>query len=106
VMKTFSHEPQKPQMGKTYKIISRSKLLRERFGDNLKIKIADKAQEIYGEDFMEQSGEAVCRFYVSRLDEISDSSGEVYFGKIGSEDCLVNESEIDFSKEGSEPETF
>jgi len=65
----------------------------------LEIRIIYGALEIYGGDFMNQSEEGVCRFYFTRLDEIPDSSGEVYLGRIGVNDCLVNVSEIDYGNE-------
>jgi hypothetical protein len=95
-MKVAFHKPQK---GKTYKIISPSKLLHERFGENLEIRIVDKAHEIYGNNFMDLANEGACRFYVTRLDEIPHSYGEVYAGRIGLNYCLVNVSELDFTDE-------
>ena len=91
-----------PQSGKTYKITSPSRSLHTRFGENLKIRIIDKAKEMYGDDFMNLSDEGVCRFYVTRLDEIPHSYGEVYVGRIGFNYCLVNVSELDFASEESE----
>ena len=91
-----------PQSGKTYKIISSSRSLYKRFGENLRIKIIDKAKDIFGDNFMDLSEEGVCRFYVTRLDEIPYSEAEVYVGKIGVYDCLVNVSELDFTSEESE----
>lgn len=93
-MKIIFHKPSK---GETYKIKSPSQMLHKRFGQNLEIRIVDEAQRIYGDDFMEQSEEGVCRFYRTRLDEIPYIYREVYLGKIDSYECLVHVSELDFS---------
>jgi len=91
-MKMLYHTP---KVGEAYKIISESSLLHRRFGEDLEIRIVGKAKEIYGDDFMNQLEEPVCRFYVTRLDEIKDSEEEVYLGVIGHDECLVNVSELE-----------
>jgi len=84
----------KLKMGVTYRINSPSRLLHEKFGPDLEIKIEGPAISILGKNFM-QRGEEICRFYVSRLREIPHSYGEVYLGRIGFNYCLVNVSEVD-----------
>jgi hypothetical protein len=56
--------------GEIYKIISPSRSLHGKFGEHLERGIIGKAQEIYGDDFMNLSEERVCRFYIIRLGEI------------------------------------
>jgi hypothetical protein len=82
------------KFGETYKIISPSRLLHEKFGQDLDIKIEGPAGIILGNNFMHRK-EEMCRFYVSRLHEIPHSYGEVYLGRIGFNYCLINVSEVD-----------
>jgi len=91
----------KPKRGETYKIISPSRLLHEKFGGDLEINIEGCARKILGENFMERM-EEMCRFYVIRLHEIPHSYGEVYLGRIGFNYCLINVSELDFTGKGVE----
>jgi hypothetical protein len=84
----------KLKRGETYKINSASRLLPEKFGQDLEIKIEGYAREILGENFMGRT-EEMCRFYANRLYEIPASYGEVYLGRIGFNHCLINVSEVD-----------
>jgi hypothetical protein len=92
----------KLKKGETYKIISPSRLLHDRFGEDLEIRIEGYAREILGENFMKRT-EEMCRFYVIRLHEIPHSYGEVYLGRIAYNYCLINVSEVDTT--GKEVET-
>jgi len=84
----------KLKMNVTYKINSPSKLLHERFGEDLEIKIEGPARIILGNN-LTQRKEEMCRFYVTRSQEIPHSYGEVYLGRIGFDYCLINVSEVD-----------
>jgi hypothetical protein len=90
MMRRLFHKLKK---GETYKIISPSKLLHDRFGEDLEIRIEGYAREILGENFKERT-EEMCRFYVARLQEIPHSYGEVYLGRIAFDYCLINVSEV------------
>jgi len=90
-MRRFFH---KLKRNETYKITSASKLLHDKFGEDLEIRIEGCAKEILGENFMERK-EEMCRFYATRLYEIPHSYGEVYLGRIASYYCLINVSEVD-----------